>query len=224
MSNVGGESRRRTAGGVRLSRVVTVVNPTAFVLSGQQRCGGCLGHADVVATMGDRDRDPSSLTQPSPVSISEAAVFVASTPRRVKPPAVHAPPLPTATAAREAPAAVAAVAAEEPASRATPGDAAAAAASAAPAKMPLEALTAVATAAAAGGGDAVLKKSVGITVAPTMIIPSVPFPEQEAEYETSESEDAEDYKKGMWTSSAGEPLGLCWFFLSAFVLCPGLPL
>lgn len=190
---------------------------------GHQRCSGCGGHADAVATMGDRDRDPSSLTQPSPVSISEAAVFVASTPRRVKPPAVqvHVPPLPTVTAARKPPVAVAAVAvaAEEPASRATPGDAAASAATTAPAKMPLEALTAVATAAAAGGGGAVLKKSVGSAVAPTMIIPSVPFPEQEAEYETSESEDAEDYKKGMWTSPAGESLGLCWIFLSAFVHC-----
>lgn len=141
--------------------------------------------------MGDRDA-PSSLTQPSPVSVSEAAVFETPTLRRTKP-VVQSAPLPAALSTQQ-PAAAVAVAAEEPvADRDADG---ATAAASRPAEMLQHATPAEA---AVGGAAKPPPKVVSIKTVPTHIIPSVPFPDQDAEYETSESEDAEDYKKGKWT-------------------------
>lgn len=138
--------------------------------------------------MGDRDA-PSSLTQPSPVSVSEAAVFETPTLRRTKP-VVQSAPLPAALSTQQ-PAAAVAVAAEEPVAD---GDAdGATAAASRPAEMLQHATPAEA---AVGGAAKPPPKVVSIKTVPTHIIPSVPFPDQDAEYETSESEDAEDYKKG----------------------------
>lgn len=141
------------------------------------------------------DRDPPSLTQPSPVSVAEAAVFETPTLRRTKP-AVHAAPLPAALSTRQPPAPVA-VGAEEPVAHGDDADGTSAAASR-PAEMLLQTAS---TEAAAAGAAKLPKKVVSIKSAPTHVVPSVPFPDQDAEYETSESEDAEDYKKGKWVMS-----------------------
>ncbi|GAB0490887.1 hypothetical protein MMPV_002127 [Pyropia vietnamensis] len=135
------------------------------------------------------DREPPSLTQPSPVSVAEAAVFATPTLRRTKP-AVHTPPLPAALSTQQ-PLAAVPVTAEEPVVHDdADGDTTAA-------TRPAEKLPqAVSADAAVGGAAKPPKKVVAIKAAPTHIIPSVPFPDQDAEYETSESEDAEDYKKG----------------------------
>lgn len=138
------------------------------------------------------DRDPSSLTHPSPVSVAEAAVFETSTLRRTKP-AAHAAPLPAALSTQQPPVPVPVpVGADEPVIHGDDADEAVAAASQ-PAEMLLQAAP---NDAAAGGAAKGPKKVVSIKAAPAHVIPSVPFPDQDAEYETSESEDAEDYKKG----------------------------
>lgn len=143
------------------------------------------------------DRDPSSLTHPSPVSVAEAAVFETSTLRRTKP-AAHAAPLPAALSTQQPPVPVPVpVGADEPVIHGDDADEAVAAASQ-PAEMLLQAAP---NDAAAGGAAKGPKKVVSIKAAPAHVIPSVPFPDQDAEYETSESEDAEDYKKGKWSMS-----------------------
>lgn len=152
------------------------------------------------------------MTQPSPVSVSEAAVFETPTLRRTKPVVQSAPP-PAALSTQQHAAAVAG-AAEQPV--ADGDDDGAAAAASRPAEMLLHTTP---TAAAAGGVAKPPPKVVGIKAAPTCIIPSVPFPDQDAEYETSESEDAEDYKKGKWAVlrmrvlfcfASRPPLGDAW--------------
>lgn len=141
------------------------------------------------------DRDPPSLTQPSPVSVAEAAVFESPTLRRTKPVVRTTAPLPAALSTQQ-PSAAVAVAAEVPAIHGDANEATAAASR--PAEMLLQGAS---TEAATGGAAKPPRKVVGIMAAPTHIIPSVPFPDQDAEYESSESEDAEDYKKGKWTMS-----------------------
>lgn len=139
------------------------------------------------------DREPPSLTQPSPVSVAEAAVFETPTLRRTKP-AAHTSQLPASLSTQQ-PLSAVAVSAEEPVVHDdVDGDTTAAMR---PAEILLQAAS---TEVAAGGAAKPPKKVVSVQATPTHIVPSVPFPEQDAEYETSESEDAEDYKKGKYPS------------------------